>query len=139
VRTSALPEIAEDSNQSRWDRARLRLFLPIGLIVAVAVVCLIIAIVTSARRANEVTLDRDEQLLQQAIAGRAIRMLREVESVAATNGATEKIRETYDPLWTESRVGNWLQVYFGHDLVLVVDGSDHVQYGRARHRRCRGH
>jgi diguanylate cyclase len=132
VRTSALPEIAEDSNQSRWDRARLRLFLPIGLIVAVAVVCLIIAIVTSARRANEVTLDRDEQLLQQAIAGRAIRMLREVESVAATNGATEKIRETYDPLWTESRVGNWLQVYFGHDLVLVVDGSDHVQYGRAR-------
>ncbi len=95
--TSAQPDIAEDSNQSRWDRARLRLFLPIGLIVAVAVVCLIIAILTSARRADEVTLDREDQLLEQAIADRGTRVLREVESVAATNGATQKIREEYDP------------------------------------------
>ena len=59
-------------------------------------------------------------------------MLREVESVAATAGATQKIREDFDPSWTESRVGNWLEVFFGHDLVLVVDGNDHVEYGRAR-------
>jgi diguanylate cyclase len=132
VGTSAQPDIAEDSNQSRWDRARLRLFLPIGLIVAVAVLCLVIAILTSARRADEVTLDREDQLLENAISGRGTRVLREVESVAATNGATQKIREEYDPLWTESRVGNWLQVFFDHDLVLVVDGLDHVEYARAR-------
>ena len=130
--TSAQPDIAEDSNQSRRDRARWRLFLPIGLIVAVAVACLIVAIVISARRADEVTVDRDDQLLAQAIADRGTRVLREVESVAATIGATQKIREEYDPSWTESRVGNWLEVFFGHDLVLVVDGSDHVEYGRAR-------
>jgi diguanylate cyclase len=132
VGTSAQPEIAEDSNQSRRDRSRLRLFLPIGLIVAVAAAALVIAIVTSARRADEVTLARDDQLLAQAIADRGTRVLREVESVAATIGATQKIREQYDPSWTESRVGNWLEVFFGHDLVLVVDGSDHVEYGRAR-------
>ena len=37
------------------------------------------------------------QLLQQAIADRGTRVLREVESVAATIGATQTIREEYDP------------------------------------------
>ena len=44
VITSARPQIAEDSKRSRWDRARLRLIMPIGAIVAVAIVCLIVAI-----------------------------------------------------------------------------------------------
>ncbi len=130
--TSARPQIAEDSNRSRWDRARLRLIVPIGAIVAVGVVCLIVAIVTSARRADEVSVDRERQLIQQAIMGRGARVLREVESVAETNGATQAIRENYDPQWVERRVGNWLQAFFDHDLVLVVDGSDHVEYARSR-------
>jgi len=132
VITSARPQIAEDSNRSRWDRARLRLIVPIGAIVAVGVVCLIVAIVTSARRADEVSVDRERQLIQQAIMGRGARVLREVESVAETNGATQAIRENYDPQWVERRVGNWLQAFFDHDLVLVVDGSDHVEYARSR-------
>ena len=130
--TSAQPEIAEDSNQARWGRPRLRLVLPIGVIVAVAVICLIVATLTSARRADEVAFEREQQQLQQAISGRGTRVLREVESVAATDIAAQRIREAYDRRWTESRVGNWLQVFFDHDLVLVVDGADHVEYARAR-------
>jgi diguanylate cyclase len=132
VNTSAPPEFAEGNKPSRWVQARLGLMLPVGLIVAVAVTCLIIAMVTSARRADEVSFDREQQLIQQAIAARATRVLREVESVAATSGATKEIRLEYDAPWVEHRVGNWLEAFFDHDLVLVIDGADHVEYARAR-------
>ena len=132
VITSAQPEIAEESKRSLWDQARLRLIVPIGVIVAVGVVCLIIAMWTSARRADEVALNREQQLIGQAIAARGARVLREVESVAAASGATQAIREAYDAQWVERRVGHWLQAFFDHDLVLVVDGSDHVEYAHSR-------
>jgi diguanylate cyclase len=132
VKTSARPEIAEEGKRSLWDQARLRLIVPIGAIVAVGVICLIVAVLTSARRADDVSLDRERQLIQQAITARGARVLREVESVAATNGGTQAIREEYDAGWVERHVGNWLQAFFDHDLVLVVDDSDHVQYARSR-------
>jgi diguanylate cyclase (GGDEF)-like protein len=132
VITSAQPEIAEESKRSLWDQARLRLIVPIGVIVAVGVVCLIVAMWMSARRADEVALNREQQLIGQAIAARGARVLREVESVAATSGATQAIREAYDAQWVERRVGHWLQAFFDHDLVLVVDGSDHVEYAHSR-------
>jgi diguanylate cyclase len=132
VKLSAQPDIAEDSKWSRWDQARLRLIVPIGAIVAVAIICLVVAILTSARRADEMSLKRDQQLIEQAIEDRGSGMLREVESVAATDGATQAIRQHYDAQWAEGRLGNWLEASFDHDLVLVVDGSDHVAYARSR-------
>jgi diguanylate cyclase (GGDEF)-like protein len=132
VITSARPQIAEDSSRSRWDKAHLRLIAPIVLIVAIAIVCLIIALVTSARRANEVSLNREQHLIQEALAARATRILREVESVAGANGATQAIGVDHDHQWIERRVGNWLETFFDHDLVLVVDGSDRIEYARSR-------
>ena len=132
MNTSARPQIAEENNRSRWDKARLRLIVPVGAIVAVAVGCLIVGVVTSARRANEVSLNRERQLIQQAITARAVRVLREVESVATTDIATRSIQVDYDPQWVERGLGKWLETFFDHDLVLVVDGSDHVEYARSR-------
>jgi diguanylate cyclase (GGDEF)-like protein len=132
VITSARPQIAEDDSRSYWDRARLRLIVPIGLIVAVASGCLIVGVAMSAQRANEVSLDRERQLIQEAITARAARVLSEVESIAATNSATQAIRVDHDHQWTERRVGNWLEAFFDHDLVLVVDGSDRIEYARSR-------
>jgi diguanylate cyclase (GGDEF)-like protein len=132
VITSARPQIAEDNSRSRWDRARLRLAVPSVVIVAVAIICLLAAVLTSARRANEVSLNREQQLIQEAIAGRGARVLREVESIAATGSATQAIRVEQDRQWIDRRVGNWLETYFDHDLVLVVDGSDQVEYARSR-------
>jgi diguanylate cyclase len=131
VNLSAQPDTAEDGKWSRWDQARLRLIAPIGAIVAIAIICLVVAILTSARRTDEVSLKREQQLIQQALAGRAARVLRELESVAATNGATHAIRENYDAQWVERRLGNWLEVFFNHDLVVVVDGADRVEFARS--------
>jgi diguanylate cyclase len=131
VSFSAQPDTAEEGKWSRWDQARLRLIAPIGAIVAVAIICLVVAILTSARRTDEVSLKREQQLIQQAIADRGTRVLRELESVAATNVATEAIRDSYDAQWAERRLGNWLEVFFNHDLVLVVDGADRVEFVRS--------
>jgi diguanylate cyclase (GGDEF)-like protein len=132
VITSARAQIAEAGNRSAWEQARLRLIVPVGMIVGVAVVCLLIAVLTSARRANEVSLNREQQLIQEAIVAHGARVLREVESVAATNSATQAIRVDHDRQWIDSRVGKWLETFFDHDLVLVVDGTDQIDYARSR-------
>jgi len=132
VATSARPQIAEENRRSRHDRARLRLVATIGVPAVVAIVCLVAAILTSARRVDEASLDRERQLIQQAIADSGARILREVESVAATPDATQAIRHDDDLQWVERHIGKWLEDFFDHDIVLVVDGSDRLQYARFR-------
>ena len=130
--TSARPKIAEERKRSHWNPVRPTLVMPIGVIVAVAIVCVVVAVLTSAQRADEVSFNREQQLIQQAIADRGARVARELESVAATEGATEAIRVNYDPRWVEQRFGGWLQAYFHHDLVVVLDGFDQIKYANAR-------
>jgi diguanylate cyclase (GGDEF)-like protein len=132
VVTSARPKIAEERKRSHWNPVRPTLVMPIGAIVAVAIVCVVVAVLTSAQRADEVSFNREQQLIQQAIADRGARVARELESVAATERATEAIRVDYDPLWVEHRFGGWLQAYFHHDLVVVLDGFDQIKYANAR-------
>jgi len=132
VNLSAQPDNAGDSKRSRFDFAWLKLVIPIGAIVVVAVICLVIAILTSARRADEMALKREQQLIQQAIVERGARMLRQVESVATTDRATQAVREKYDPQWVDEHIGRWLENFFDHDLVVIVDGSDRVEYVRSR-------
>ena len=130
--TSARPKIAEERKRSHWNPVRPTLVMPIGAIVAVAIVCVVVAVLTLAQRADEVSFNREQQLIQQAIADRGARVARELESVAATERATEAIRVDYDPLWVEHRFGGWLQAYFHHDLVVVLDGFDQIKYANAR-------
>jgi diguanylate cyclase (GGDEF)-like protein len=132
VNLSAQPDNAGDSKRSRFDFAWLKLVIPIGAIVVVAVICLVIAILTSARRADEMALKREQQLIQQAIVERGARMLRQVESVATTDRATQAVREKYDPQWVDEHIGRWLENFFDHDLVVIVEGSDRVEYARSR-------
>ncbi len=124
---TALSNIAGDRKRSRWKKARLSLLLPIGTIVAIAIVCVVVAVLTSAQRANEVSLTREHQLIQGAIAGHGLRVLRELESAAATGHAATAVRDTYNPEWIERRA-HWLQNFFGHDAVVIVDGLDRIRY-----------
>jgi diguanylate cyclase (GGDEF)-like protein len=132
VSLSAQPDNAGDSKRSRFDLAWLKLIIPIGTIVVVAVICLIIAILTSARRADEMALKREQQLIQQAVVDHGARVLRQLESVATTERATQAIRDHYDPQWVNDHLGTWLETFFDHDLVVLIDGADRVQYARSR-------
>jgi len=129
VPASAPPPIA--ASRSRWDDARTRLVIPIAAVVALAIVAVFAFLLVSARRADEAAQAREQKLVQQAVLVRAARILHEVESVAATPRAARGIHLAFDPAWVDRRVGRWLETYFNHDLVVVVDGSDRIEYARS--------
>jgi diguanylate cyclase (GGDEF)-like protein len=128
VLPTAQLRIAGERKRSRWEKARLSLLLPIGVIVAVAIVCVVVAVLTSAQQANDFALNREQQLLQQAIAGDGARVLLEVESAAATQRAAVMVRNNYDPQWADRRIGKWLQTFYDHDVVVLIDGLDQIKY-----------
>src|ERR1700731_1896186 len=122
VLPAAQSHIAGERKRSRWSRARLSLVVPIGGIVAV-----VIAVLTSARRADEVSAGREQSLLETAIAGKGLRLLRELDSAAATERATKNIRNAYDSQWV-TRHAQWLIDFYHDDVVAVVDGNDRITY-----------
>jgi diguanylate cyclase (GGDEF)-like protein len=98
--------------------------VPIGVIVAVAILCIIVAVLSSAQRADEVAVEHEKQLLSRALDNLGGRVLREVESVASSEPAIRNIRLNFDPTWAKQRAGAWLEKYFDHDAVVVFNGAD---------------
>jgi diguanylate cyclase (GGDEF)-like protein len=128
----AHPRASEETYTS-WDRARLSIVVPIGVIVAVAIVCIVVAVLSSAQRADEVAVEHERQLFSRALSTYGERVLREVNSVAASEQAIQNIRVKYDPVWAKRRVGLWLKTSFDHNYVFIFDGNDKPifsQFGR---------
>ena len=98
--------------------------VPIGVIVAVAIVCIVVAVLSSAQRADEVAVQHEKNLFSRALSNYGERVLREVKSVAGSEQAIRNIRVNYDPIWAKQRVGLWLKTYFDHNYVFIFDGSD---------------
>jgi diguanylate cyclase (GGDEF)-like protein len=117
-----------------WDRARLSVVVPIGVIVAVAIVCIVVAVLSSAQRADVVAVDHEKQLFSRAITNYGERVLREVESVASSDGAVQNVRRSFDPEWAQQRIGLWLETYFDHDYIFIFDGRDDLIYSMVGHR-----
>jgi diguanylate cyclase (GGDEF)-like protein len=129
----ASPRASDERQYTSWDRARLSVVVPIGVIVAVAIVCIVVAVLSSAQRADEVAVGHEKQLFSRALTNFGERVLREVKSVATSEGAIENIRNTFDPEWAREHVGLWLETYFDHDYVFIFNGTDapiYTQFGR---------
>jgi diguanylate cyclase len=102
--------------------------VPIGIIVAVAIVCVLMAVLGSARRADEVAVETERQLISRALSNHAQRVLREVETVVLSDAAYRKIRIDFDADWVKVYADQRLQSWFEHDLVFVLDPSDRLLY-----------
>jgi len=120
--------LAEKGAQISWDRARLSVVVPISVIVAIAIICIVVAVMTSAKRADEVAIEHEKRLFSRAVVNYGNRILRELESVAASEEAVRRIREQFDHDWTHNRVGLWLRNSFDHDFVFVADSDDKLLY-----------
>jgi len=120
----ARPHTSEDGQHTSWDRARLSVVVPIGVIVAVAIVCIVVAVLSSAKHADEVAVHHEKQLFSRALCEYGERMLREVRSVVTSKPAIENIRAKFDADWAQRRVGRWLQNNFAHDYVFIFGGDD---------------
>src|ERR1700693_3450265 len=85
--------------------ARRSVVAPIILIIVVAVVCVIAAVQWSAYRADEVALHQERQLFAQAIIQRRSEVLREIESIVASDNAVSRLWTDFDGNWVHNRVG----------------------------------
>ena len=102
--------------------------VPIAILVALAIVCIVVAVVSSARRADEVAVSTEQQLFTRALNNHGERVLREIDTVANSDVAYRNIRLNFDPKWVEVYVGLRLQSYFDHHFVFVVDPSRQLRY-----------
>jgi diguanylate cyclase (GGDEF)-like protein len=109
-------------------QSRPKFVIPIAVTVAVAIACVVVAVLSAANRADEVALETEQQLFTNALAKRAQRLIREIESVSASEGADQHIRINFAPEWAHTQLGLRLQSLFGHDIVFVVDAADRVIY-----------
>jgi diguanylate cyclase (GGDEF)-like protein len=120
--------VSDERQFTSWDRARLSVVVPIGVIVAVAIVCIVVAVLSSAQRADEVAVQHEKQLFSRALANYGDHVLREIKSVATSDQAIQNIRVKFDSAWAKRRIGLWLKTYFDHDSVFIFDGSDQPIY-----------
>jgi diguanylate cyclase len=102
----------------------LSVVVPIGVIVAVAIVCIVVAVLSSAHHADDVAIEHETQLFSTALNNYGARVLREVESVATSDTAIKNIRLKFDSEWAKQRVGIWLETFFEHEYVFVFDADD---------------
>ena len=102
--------------------------IPIGVVVALAIVCVIVAVLTAARRADDFELQQERLLLTSAIADRGHRVLRELENVAASHDVVYQLHYNFDRDWVHHLVGLRLNTFFDHDHVFVADGADRLTY-----------
>jgi len=128
VVTATRSQLTNSGTKSIWDRARLGIVIPISVIVVVAIVCIVVAVMTSAQRADEVALEHEKRLFTRAIMTHGEQILRELESVASTPQAVRSIRNSFDPEWVQRRLGLWLKTHFDHDFIFVANDSDQLVY-----------
>jgi len=132
VLPSAQMKTDAETNRSRWDHARVRLLIPIGIMVVIAIICIAVGVLSSAQRANRISADSEEQAILRSLDENAERALRHLESVASMPQATAKIRDSYDAAWVDRRVGQWLETFYNADIVAVLGIGDQTEYFRSR-------
>jgi diguanylate cyclase (GGDEF)-like protein len=124
----ALTRLGKFRRRSDGGRPRTTGAIPIGVVVCLAIACVIVAVLTAAQRADDVQLQQERLLLTNAIADRGHRVLRELENVAAAQDVVYQLHYNFDRDWVHHLVGLRLNTFFDHDHVFVTDSADHLTY-----------
>ncbi len=107
-----------------WDRARLGVVVPLCIVVAIAIGCIVVAAITSARSADEVALDKERQLFMGSLATRGEWSFRKLKAIAppVDENASISVEEM------QRHVGRWLKTLQDHDLAIISNGADQFLY-----------
>jgi diguanylate cyclase (GGDEF)-like protein len=100
-------------------------------IIAVLATAVVITgmLIWSARRANEVAFDRQNQLVDLVLSQSVSKIAYDQESITVWDDPIIKLREpVLDFEWLDANVGVWLFTYFGHDQVYVLDADNKPVY-----------
>src|SRR5262245_53593114 len=97
--------------------------VPTGIVVAVAIMCVVVAVLGSARRADEFAFAQEQQLLTRAFANRSDWILRRLATVAADDLVAHS--DSQDS-WLEDRVSQWSKTLMDVDFVVVANPADQL-------------
>jgi diguanylate cyclase (GGDEF)-like protein len=134
VSPRALGEPRDKQQPAGWERARLGVVIPLCVVVAVAIICIIVAALSSAHRADEVALENEKHLLTRAIVNHGEWSLRRLRNIIATDKSIRGVDLDGPPELARGRLAGWLEPMRDHDLVWVVGSSDQFVYGQAGRR-----
>jgi diguanylate cyclase (GGDEF)-like protein len=104
--------------------------VPLCVVVAVAIVCIVVAALTSAQRADDVALERERQLLTRAIDNHAEWTLMRLRNTARSSASVSADDINQLPAVVQPRLRSWLGTLIDHDLVLVVDSAGTMVYSQ---------
>lgn len=98
------------------------------MIVALAMICIVAAVFSSARNADELAISQEQERVTKAISDYGEQALRAVQSVANSELAVRNIRHGLDREWLHRHIGQRLASFFGQDYVFVVDAANRYVY-----------
>jgi diguanylate cyclase len=128
--SSQLADMRGKSKPTGWDRTRLGVLVPLGVVVAVAIVCIVVAALTSAHRADEVAIAREQSLLTRAIANHGDWSLRRLRTVVQSDIAVSATDIEESPDLVRQRLGAWLGPLLDHELVVLINSADLLVYSQ---------
>jgi diguanylate cyclase len=124
---------AGQRSNSRWGQTRFGVLVPLGVVVAVAIVCIVVAALMSAHRADVVALDRERQLLARAITTHGEWSLGRLRTVIASSASVSAGDIEQSPAQVQQRLGVWLGPLSDHNLVLVLNSGNEIAYSQQGH------
>jgi diguanylate cyclase len=115
----------EQSTPAAPTRTRFGVMLPLCVIVALAIVCIVIAALTSAQRANDVAVEHEKDMFKNAIAYRGEWSLRKLKTVIAPEEGEDQAAPA-DLERLIKRVRSAYKTLFDHDFVLIADNAGNL-------------
>ncbi|HWP27100.1 MAG TPA: EAL domain-containing protein [Xanthobacteraceae bacterium] len=110
--------------------ARFGAMLPLCAIVAVAILCIVVAALFSAQRANEVAVEHEKDMLRNAIVYRGEWSLRMLHSVLVMDEAeTGSAQIGGEPERLIGRIRSSYRKLIDHDFILIADGGGRLVDG----------
>jgi diguanylate cyclase (GGDEF)-like protein len=131
VASSRLGDAREKTKPTGWDRTRLGVLVPLGVVVAVAIVCIVVAALTSAQRADDVALERERQLLTRAIVNHGEWSLLRLQNVAQSNNSVSADDINQSSAIVQPRIRAWLAPLGDHDVAMLFDSSGALVYSQS--------
>jgi diguanylate cyclase len=118
-------ESREKSTPPATNHTRFGVVLPLCVIVALAILCIVIAALTSAQRANDIAVEHEREMFENALTSYGESSLRKLKTVIAPNeGENQSAPANLERII--QRVRSAYKTMFDHDFVLVTDSNGNL-------------
>ena len=130
VSTPQSDSAGQQAGVSGWNPTRLGVLAPLGVIVAIAIVCIVVAALLSAHRADDVALDRERQLLARAISTQGDWIFGRVKNLIDSTASVSAEDIEQSSALVQQRLTTWLGALSDHNLVLVLNSQNEIAYAQ---------